>query len=179
MGTSFRPDPLSGAYQMTFKKYSDLLLGGLLVLGCILLLSVLIPVGVHDPGQVDQAVLAPDFWIKIIVWGLLAVGVFILWHGYRASKRDDDEAPEADDQLPFPRNVISVLLVIVFLFVYQQSIEYLGVIATSIVAILLMTTFSGYRNWKAIIPVAALLPVGLYYFFLKVAHIPMPLGIFG
>ncbi len=162
---------------MTFKKYSDLLLGGLLVLGCILLLTVLIPVAVHDPGQVDQAALAPDFWIKIIVWGLLPVGGVVAWNGYKASKRDD-EGVEADDQLPFPRNVISVLSVIVFLFVYQQSIEYLGVIVTSIVAILVMATFAGYRNWKAIIPVAALLPVGLYYFFLKVAHIPMPLGVF-
>ncbi len=164
---------------MTFKKYSDLILGGLLVLGCIFLITVLIPLGVQDPGYVEQAALAPDFWIKIIVWGLLAVGVFILWHGYRASRRDDDEAPEADDQLPFPRNVISVLSVIVFLVIYQQSIDSLGIVATSAVAILLMTTLSGYRNWKVIIPVAALLPVGLYYFFLKVAHIPMPLGIFG
>ena len=65
------------------------------------------------------------------------------------------------------------------MFIYQQSIDSLGIVATSAVAILLMTTLSGYRNWKVIIPVAALLPVGLYYFFLKVAHIPMPLGIFG
>lgn len=163
---------------MTFKKYSDLLLGGLLVLGCIFIITVLIPVGVQDPGYVEQAALAPDFWINIIVWGLLAIGVFILVQGYRARKRDDAEALEADDQLPFPRNVISVLLVIVFLFIYQQSIDSLGIVAPSIVAILLMTTFSGYRNWKVIIPVAALLPAGLYYFFLKVAHIPMPLGIF-
>ncbi len=164
---------------MTFKKYSDLILGGLLVLGCIFLITVLIPVGVQDPGYVEQAALAPDFWINIIVWGLLALGVFILVQGYRTRKRDDDEAPEADDQLPFPRNVVSVLSVIVFLFIYQQSIDSLGIVATSMVVILLMTTLSGYRNWKVIIPVAALLPLGLYYFFLKVAHIPMPLGIFG
>ena len=163
---------------MIFKRYSDLVLGALLVLGSIFMLTVMIPFAVESPGNIDDIFLAPDFWIKNIVWGLLAIGAFILWHGYRSSKLNVIDQ-DIDDQLPFPRNVISVLVLIVFLFVYQQAIDVLGIIVTSILAILMMTIFSGYRTWKVIIPVAFILPVGLYYFFLKVAHIPMPLGIFG
>ncbi len=163
---------------MTFKKCSDLILGGFLVLGSIFLITVLIPIGVQDPGKVEQAALAPDFWIKFIVWAVLLIGLFILWDGYKKVKGEDGEAPVVDDRLPFPRNVIMVLSVIVFLFIFQQSIEYLGIVAPSIVAVLVLSTIAGYRNWKAILPVAALLPAGLYYFFFKVAHIPMPLGIF-
>jgi len=163
---------------MTFNKCSDLILGCSLVLGSILFITVLIPFGVQDPGKLEQAALAPDFWIKIIIWAVLFIGLFISWFGYKEFKREDDEALEVDDRLPFPRNVIMVLSVIVFLFIYQQSIEFLGIVLPSIGAILLMSTIAGYRNWKTILPVAALLPTGLYYFFLKVASIPMPLGIF-
>jgi len=163
---------------MTFKKCSDLILGSFIVLGCIFLLTVLIPIGVQDPGKVEQAALAPDFWIKFIVWAVMFIGCFIFWGGYKEFRREDDGEPEVSVHLPFPRNVIMVVGVIAFLFLYQQTIEYFGIIATSVVAVLVMSTIAGYRNWKAILPVAALLPVGLYYFFLKVAHIPMPLGIF-
>jgi len=163
---------------MTFNKCSDLILGVALVLGSIFLITVLIPYGVEDPGRVEQIALAPDFWIKIIGWAVFLTGLFIVWDGYKKFRRDDEEISMIDDRLPYPRNVIMIVSVIVVLFIYQQSIEYFGIVLPSMVAILVMSTIAGYRNWLAILPVAALLPVGLYCFFFNVANIPMPLGIF-
>ena len=48
----------------------------------------------------------------------------------------------------------------------------------SIVTILLLVYFAGERRWYLSLLIGVLLPVLLYGFFVYVARIPIPLGIF-
>ncbi len=46
------------------------------------------------------------------------------------------------------------------------------------VAVVVFTALHGETRIQYYVPVAILGPVALYYFFLKVALVPMPLGVF-
>ena len=72
---------------------------------------------------------------------------------------------------------MAVIAVINF-FVYYLLIDWLGMVLASVIAVIVFVLMCGERRYKIMLPVAMILPVGLYYFFLKVASIPMPLGIF-
>jgi len=164
---------------MTINK--DMISGGVLIVLAILFLSILIPVGVQMPGGDQIAALAPDFWIKIIVWTLLLLGIVLLVEGIQSAKQEavnEAETVIESDYRDFPGNLIYVALAIVLLFVYYLGVSYLGMMASSIIALLVFTRISGEKRWEIILPIAFIQPVLLYYFFLKVAGIPMPLGIF-
>ena len=170
---------------MFFTRYADAILGAVLVFVCGLLLSVIIPLGVQLPKSNKVLALSPDFWIKIIVWTTLALGVNILIRGIRKSRLEmtPDEVAAVEEDLehrhPMNRAILSAVTAIAGLFVYFFLIKWIGMVAASILAMIGFTLLCGERRYKIALPLAVLLPVGLYYFFLKVASIPMPLGIFG
>lgn len=164
---------------MGVKINSDLASGIVLIALSALFLTVLIPIGVQIPEGEHLAVLAPDFWIKIIVWTLLALGIFLLVEGVMLMKQQSESTENASSEYrPFPFNVGYVVVAIALLFVYYIGISVLGMMVSSMIALLVFTRISGENRWKIIIPIALIQPVLLYYFFLKVAGIPMPLGIF-
>lgn len=170
---------------MFFARYADTILGAVLVFISGLLLTVIIPFGVQLPKSNKVLALSPDFWIKIIVWSTLALGVSILIKGIRKSRQEltpDEVAAVKDDlehQHPKNRAILGAVSAVAGLFVYFFLIKWIGMVAASILAMISFTLLSGERRYKIGLPLAVLLPVGLYYFFLKVANIPMPLGIFG
>jgi len=129
--------------------------------------------------------LSPDFWIKIIVYATLALGTSILIKGIGRARRDLEPSEVAEveeamrDRLPLDRAVLGAVTAVAGLFAYFFLIDWIGMIAASNLAIIGFVLLCGERRLKIMLPLAALLPVGLYYFFLKVASIPMPLGIFG
>jgi putative tricarboxylic transport membrane protein len=170
---------------MLFARYADAILGALLIFISGLLLAVLIPLGVQVPKSNKVLALAPDFWINIIVWTTLALGVYILMKGIvrLRSDLDPDEVSAIEEETahryPFSRAVLGVLAAIAGLFVYLILIHWIGMVAASTIAFIGFVLLGGERRLRIALPLATLLPVGLYYFFLKVAGIPMPLGIFG
>lgn len=169
---------------MFFARYGDAILGLVLVSLCILLLTVLIPIGVQVPSSNKVLALSPDFWMKIIVYSTLLIGSIILFKGIKRARTglNEEEIAELEIELQhkhtFGRAVLGACSAVVCLFIYLYLIELIGMIAASIVAFLGFVLLSGERRMKIAIPLAVVLPFALYYFFLKVAGIPMPLGIF-
>ena len=166
---------------MTIKINKDQISGGVLILISILFLAVLIPEAVQVPRGEHLAVLSPDFWIKIIVWTLLALGLILFAEGVQIAKKESASAQDdvtESDYRSFPASLIIVTLAIALLFLFYFGIVYLGMLASSIIALIVFIRLSGENRWKIIIPIALIQPILLYYFFLKVAGIPMPLGIF-
>jgi putative tricarboxylic transport membrane protein len=170
---------------MFFARYGDAILGLVLVSLCILLLTVLIPIGVQVPSSNKVLALSPDFWMKIIVYSTLFIGSIILYKGIKRARAglDDEELAEVEDELQhrhkFGRAVLGACTAVAGLFIYLFLIDLIGMIAASIIAFLGFVLLSGERRMMIAIPLGVVLPFGLYYFFLKVAGIPMPLGIFG
>jgi len=169
---------------MFFARFADAILGAIIAAGSLLMLLVIIPVSVHVPKSNKVLALSPDFWIKIIVWFALFVGGYLLIQGLKTAKEElsEDQIAKIEDDrthhLSMGRSVTMVLLAIANLFVYYGLIEWLGMILASSISVITFALLCGERRLKIILIIAALLPTGLYYFFLKVASIPMPLGIF-
>lgn len=169
---------------MFFARYADAILGAVLVFMSGFLLTVLIPIGVQLPKSNKILALSPDFWINIIVWSTLALGVNILIKGIRKSRLEmtPEEVAAVEEDLahrhPMNRAVLGAVTAVVGLFTYFFLIKWIGMVAASILAMTGFILLCGERRYKIALPLAILLPIGLYYFFLKVASIPMPLGIF-
>jgi putative tricarboxylic transport membrane protein len=169
---------------MFFVRFSDAILGAVLSVGALFMLFVIVPISVQVPKSNKVLALSPDFWIKIILWFMLLLGVQLLYQGLKTAKElmADEEIAAIEDAKthhhPMGRSVFMVMVAITNLFVYFFLIDWLGMVIASIISVITFALLCGERRIKIILPIAVILPIGLYYFFLKVAHIPMPLGIF-
>lgn len=155
----------------------NLVFGSALALFAILLWTVLIPFGVTVPRGATNIYLAPDFWIRIIAATMFVIGVLLAVSGWRLRHAAGDDEGEvvraAGDPLRYARLGAGILLFLV----YYLAIDPLGIVLSSALALFAASLFYGERRLHISVPLAVLLPVGLYFFFLKVALIPMPLGI--
>lgn len=165
------------------RNVKDIFLGSLLTGGFCLVVWILIPVAVPVPKSIKVAALSPDFWPKIIAAGLAIMGLVLIAQGAIRLVRERAEtiektmteaAPAAGRRSVFMRTAG----IMVGLLVYYKIVEPLGIVVSSILAIIVFALLYGERRLKMLIPIAVLLPIGLYYFFVKVANIPMPLGLF-
>ena len=169
---------------MFFARFSDAILGAVLTVGGLVMLFVIIPISVQVPKSNKVLALSPDFWIKIIVWFALFLGVHLILQGLRNAKQklSKDEIAAIEEKQThhhsMGRSVLMVLLAIANLFLYYFLIIWLGMVLASSISVVTFGLLCGERRIKIMAPIAVLLPVALYYFFLKVASIPMPLGIF-
>jgi uncharacterized membrane protein YidH (DUF202 family) len=161
----------------------DILLGCLLALGFGLALWIFIPAAVPVPNSIKVAALSPDFWPKIIAVGLAIMGLILIVQGairlVRQRTAAEGRKPRKAASATGRRSVFLRTVGIMFgLLVYYQLVEPLGIVVSSMLAIVAFALLYGERRFKMLIPIAVLLPIGLYYFFVKVANIPMPLGFF-
>ncbi len=169
---------------MFFARFSDAILGAVLMVGTLVMLFVIIPISVQLPKSNKVLALSPDFWIKIIVWLTLFLGINLLFQGLRNANKAISEAEKAaieanlSHYYSIKRSVLMVVIAVANLFLYYFLIRWFGMVIASFISVITFTLLCGERRIKIMVPLATLLPVGLYYFFLKVASIPMPLGIF-
>ena len=169
---------------MFFARFSDAILGAVLTVGALVMLLVIIPISVQVPKSNKVLALSPDFWIHIIVGFTLFLGAYLVLQGLRQAKENlsqDDIAAIEEKQRhhhSMGRSVLMVLIAVANLFLYYFLIQWLGMVLASSISVVTFVLLSGERRIKIMLPIAVLLPPGLYYFFLKVASIPMPLGIF-
>ena len=165
------------------RNVKDIFLGSLLAGGFSLVVWVLIPAAVPVPKSIKVAALSPDFWPKIIAAGLAVMGWVLMVQGVIRSIRErtetitdvSSEATSISDRRSVFLRTVGIM---VGLLVYYALVGPLGIVVSSILAIMAFALIYGERRFKILIPIAVLLPIGLYYFFVKVANIPMPLGFF-
>lgn len=140
----------------------------------------LIPSGVVVPGSVSIPALSPDFWPYAIAWGVILSSALLLLEvsTLKVPSGEEDDTAEAQYQLATLPAFLRTVVMIFALFLFYFVLTHLGIVASSIVLMPTMMLFFGEKNWKYILPLSVLLPIVLYLFFLHVAGIPMPLGIF-
>lgn len=167
---------------MDQSKKRDIFAGALFLVLGIITLIILIPAGVDSPGSVEISALSPEFWPRVISIAVVLVALCLLAESFflTTPQIDPDEDAEADavyklDTLP---GTLRTVILIFALFAFYFALTTLGVVASSIVLMLSMMLFFGERKWYYIVPISIVLPILLYLFFLHVAGVPMPLGIF-
>jgi len=158
---------------------TDVILGVFLTALAVLFWTVLIPYGVVVPKGATNLYLAPDFWIRILAGAMLIVGLLILLKGLRTKEVVSRDAIATNITRQTDRRTGLIKLggaIAIFAF-YYGTIDILGVVAGSAAALFAASLLYGEKRFYVTVPLALLLPITLYFFFLKVASIPMPMGI--
>ena len=169
---------------MFFARFSDAILGVVLCVGSLVMILIIIPISVQVPKSNKVLALSPDFWIKIIVWLSFCLGAYLVFTGLKSAKEKLSEEKIADIEHQkslhhsYSRSITMAIIAVINFFLYFLLIDWIGMVLASIIAVVAFVLMCGERRYKIMLPVAVILPVGLYYFFLKVANIPMPLCIF-
>jgi len=147
--------------------------GGVLVLG-LMLFFVLIPSGIDSPGEVDHMTLSPDFWPRIISIMFALMGLLIVI-------KPGEIPPEAEDAIDpasWPARLPRLAVVLIVLFAFYFLIDHLGMVVPGFAVIFGMMWFAGERRYPLMAAISFIVPLLLYFFFVHVANIPIPLGIF-
>jgi len=153
-------------------KRRDFIIGLAMALIAALVIFVLIPQGVAEPKKVKFAALSPSYYPRIVAIALLLIGAAVSVRALIANTAD--EAPDVERH---PQAMQRFLLIFVIIAICALSIGWLGFIVASSLVLLATMLLAGERRFQVIIPIAILVPVGLYFFFLKVAGIPIPMGV--
>jgi len=143
----------------------------MLLLGGVFLL-VLIPYGVVEPKKVKYAALSPSYYPRFVAIALILLGLAVSLRSVMRPRADT-----AEQSAVHPHAFRRTVLMFAILAVYAMAISHLGFIVASCLVLVATLWLAGERRLYLIIPLALLLPVALYFFFLKVANVPIPLGI--
>ncbi len=146
-----------------------------LILG-LFVVFVLIPLGVDEPSNVQYPPLAPSYWPRIICSGLAVLGVAMLVRS-AIRQRNGSASGEASAVPAEDSNMWRGGVVIVLGFVLYATLESLGFVLATAIALVVLMLFAGERRPQIVIPVAAGVPFALYFFFTKAASIPIPSGV--
>jgi putative tricarboxylic transport membrane protein len=144
----------------------------------VLMYFVLIPVGIDSPSNLDHITLSPNFWPSIIsaIFGLMGLLMIIM-----PDKKKDEvnlELAEAAEIINLPYYFYRLTVVLIALFCFYFLIDSLGMVVPGIVVIFSMMLFAGEKRIAFAIFISVLVPILLYVFFVHIASIPIPLGIF-
>ena len=112
---------------------------------------------------------SPAFF-PIIAAALMVLCGAILALGSAARRQSGD-----DDWVTFKRPG-PVLTVMAMFVLFATGTHYIGMVASSVITILVMAVFLGYRNLWVLVPVALLVPAVIYLLFERVLLILLPRG---
>lgn len=150
----------------------DLIAGIAMAIVASLIIFIFIPYGVVEPKKVKFAALSPSYYPRIIAVILLVLGVAI---SCRALLEKETAETAISNQRPDAFKRTSMIFVIIAF--YALTINWLGFILSSALVLSACFWVAEERRLKIVLSIAILLPFILYFFFLKVAGIPIPLGI--
>ncbi len=158
---------------------NDLIFGSTVLGLALLMLFVGIPIGIESPGDVDILALAPTFWPNIIMALLALIGIIMVISSMMLLRAPEQADKDSEDQSYGPALALTrVIACIVVMFIYQALLEPLGFVAASMLAIIVLTVLGGERRAYVVLPVAILVPLGLYWFFTVAASVQIPMGYF-
>ncbi len=129
-----------------------------------LILSYQLPTYPYIPVDADAIPKALG-WLLLV----LSVGLFF-------SKDRDSEEQKARRRIP-KKDVISLLVVFVLVFLYITLFEALGFILTTILFVFTCTWYLGYKKHLVNAIVSIVFPVALYSIFVYLLQIRLPAGI--
>lgn len=163
----------------------DLIVGGVTIAFACIVMIVLIPFGVENPGKINVLALGPAFWPFVVAIFLFAMGLLIggqairraRLHGNATAGSDEDQATAASELSDFTAGRWAGALVL--LAAYYLLLNVLGMVVTSALALVSFMVLGGERRPVLVAALAIGLPLVLFLFFRYVANVVIPLGIFG
>ena len=148
----------------------DILAASVFVFFGLLLILLLIPRGVVEPGNVELAILSPSYYPKIVSYILILIGLGIFIKNFPNGFFEESEKIEKKYLFRILIIFITILTIVFFLPTF-------GIPLTSGIALLFLLMLGGERKPIIIFLVSTLVPLLIYLFFTKVAQIPIPNGL--
>lgn len=132
------------------------------------------------PSQIDSVSgvtvsVTPSFLPAVLGISLMLVGLGLLVQSFRT--KDKLPVQEEGVQVPLSGSIPIVLLAAVLLIVYAMLFPYLGFLVTSALFVGIFNYLFGARSILKISLNMVLVPVGVWLFFEKLFHIPLPHGL--
>jgi hypothetical protein len=155
----------------------DVVLGAVLLALSLVTLVWLIPVGIDSPGRVPNPALAPAFWPRIIVIAVAGLAVAMIAQGVlRGERAPEPGDPEAGPAFgPEDRWVLAAAGL---LALYLWAMHWGGLVVPSMAALAATMALHGERRPVVVLPVSIGVPGILYLFFVELAGMAIPLGVF-
>ena len=131
------------------------------------------------PSQIDSVSgvtisVTPSFLPAVLGISLMLVGLGLLVQSFRTK----DKFPVQEGvQVPLSGSIPIVLLAAVLLIVYAMLFPYLGFLITSALFVGIFNYLFGARSILKISLNMVFVPVGVWLFFEKLFHIPLPHGL--
>ena len=166
----------------------ELYVGAGMVVLALLGWFVIIPAGIDLPSTVEFRALSPDFWPHVVMVLLAVSGSIVAFQAYlelrdpdavaTSQAAEDADSEETLVEFEFGQRAVRVIAALIGMFAIYFLIPHIGIVVAGMVVILAVTFALGERRLKYTVPLAVLLPSLLYLFFVHVASVPMPLGVF-
>ena len=175
---------------MRLEDITDLAVSGVVIAFACLVLFVLIPAGIDDPGSIDVMALGPAFWPSVVCAFLGAMGLIVGVQALRrmraarsgtVSGQGDSGGPDAAEAAEIEAAGFSPtrwLGALALLAAYYAGLDRLGMVLTSMLALGLFMILGGERRPVVMVLLSVILPLALYVFFRFVANVFIPLGVF-
>lgn len=143
-------------------------------------LTVAIPFGVKVPAYVGSHLNSPAFWPTTLSAFLIFLGALQLAAGIReaSTKRKAEHLDLVASVQRLFASYIRVVFGIILLAGYYVATVWLGMVLASMLAITAFMLAYGVRRPFLIASVSIVVPLVLYAFFVDLAHLPLPMGIF-
>lgn len=162
---------------MNLNQKRDLLAGLSFIAISLLILFVAIPLGVQEPKKVKFVALSPSYYPRLVCYCLLLFGLVLLVKKLFATKKvsqvDGTSVDGADAELK-PQMLLVLGGV---LFFYYITLPSLGFVLSSTIVLFVLLLLAGDRSYISLLIIPLLLPIAVYWFFTKIANIPIPAGI--
>ncbi len=163
------------------KIYKDIYLGLGMAVAFSIVLFIILPRAVIVPSSIKIVSLRPDFWPGFLCASLISLSLLMAGIAWILQLRSKGYSDMGEEKISGTINQSHLAtskpyIVMAGLLGYYIMIEPLGIIISSIIALLGLALLYGERKFKTLIPVAVLLPIGLYLFFTKIANVPFPIG---
>ena len=137
---------------------------------------VAIPLGVTRPTSVASLPLSPVF-LPYLLSAL--IGVFAILHIIAAFTVPHPPIANSDDGTAHPRWLLRGALVATLLLGYLMLPQFIGMLPTAIALTVTLMRLGGERRLLVLAAFGVLMPLVIYLFFVFVAQVPMPTGVFG
>jgi len=158
---------------LKIKLKRDLLSGVSFFTIALLVLFVAIPFGVQEPKKIKFAALNPSYYPRLVCYCLLIFGALLIARQIFIKGKNLVEAEAGDSKI----NPLYMLAIVAILAFYYLTLPYLGFVLASTIVLLVLLLLAGDRNIVALSLIPLLLPISVYWFFTKVANIPIPAGV--
>lgn len=108
------------------------------------------------------------YYPKLISIAIIILGLVIALNAVRALK-----TVSAKEEKPGGKTIAypAVMLIIAYLAVYYFAFHKFSYTISTFLLVMATSVTLGYRKWKILVPVAALMSVGLYLAFTQVFHV--------